>query len=72
MGTSTATVVIATRINQKRLDLGVSVPELSASTGIPRTTLQRRLSGLHPFNTPELERVSTRLSTPITDWFVGL
>lgn len=71
MGTS-ATVVIATRINQKRIDLGVSVPELAAATGIPRTTLQRRLSGINAFNTPELEQISTRLCTPITDWFAGL
>lgn len=71
MGTS-ATVVIATRINQKRIDLGVSVPDLATSTGIPRTTLQRRLSGQQPFNTPELEQISVRLGTPITDWFEGL
>lgn len=72
MGTAT-TAVIASRIEEKRVQLGVSVKELAECTGIPRSTLQRRLGGFGPFDVGQLELIGERLNnTPITEWFRGL
>lgn len=42
---------------------GISSNAAAKQTGIPRTTLLRRLDGLSPFTTTELGRVATLLGT---------
>lgn len=44
---------------------GASQLAMSEATGIPRTTLLRRLSGSSPFTIAELERIADHLQVPV-------
>lgn len=52
---------VAHRIN----DSGVTVVWLCGATGIPRSTLTRRLSGHSSFTLNELERIAGALRVPV-------
>jgi transcriptional regulator with XRE-family HTH domain len=72
MGTP-ASALIANRIDQRRSELGITVADLAERADIPRTTLQRRLAGNgKPFDTTELERMSSTLDQKISVWVQGL
>lgn len=44
----------------------VSLREIAADTGIPKTTLARRLNGEVPFGINELVAIADRLGVPLT------
>lgn len=48
---------------------GVSRREAAALTGIPLTTLQRRLTGLSPFLVTELDALATVTGTTVSAMF---
>lgn len=47
-------------------DAGKSEVAVSEATGIPRSTLKRRLSGFSSFTVDELQRVADLLEVPVT------
>jgi transcriptional regulator with XRE-family HTH domain len=72
MGTPEA-AMIATRIDQRRTELGLTVVELAVNADIARSTLQRRLNGDgKPFDVAELARMSVALREPISAWTEGI
>jgi predicted transcriptional regulator len=64
--TTTAERVSAQVVKQIK-ERGVTVVWLCDQTGIPRSTMLRRLSGRTPFDLNELERVSSALHVPVSD-----
>lgn len=58
---------VAARVSQQIKDCGVQVTWLCERTGIPRSTMLRRLSGRSPFNLAELDLIATALRLPVTD-----
>lgn len=46
---------------------GTNVAQLAVDTGIPRTTLQRRLAGAAPFTVDELAAVADRFHVELVD-----
>lgn len=72
MGTNES-ALIATRIDRRREELGITVQALAVHADIPRSTLQRRLAGNgKPFDIAELSRMSATLDQPISAWTEGL
>lgn len=72
MGTPEA-AMIATRIDHRRTELGLTVADLAENADIARSTLQRRLSGQgKPFDVAELARMSVALRQPISTWTEGI
>lgn len=55
--------LVARRIDES----GVTLTWLCEHSGIPRTTLMRRLRGTTPFDLNELDRIATALRIPTTD-----
>lgn len=54
------------------LDLaGKSQLSVSEASGIPRTTLLRRLSGVSPFTVDELQRIADLLGVPVVSLIDG-
>jgi len=43
---------------------------LAEATGIPRTTLNRRLLGVSPFNTEELDAIAAALDTSVAELLI--
>jgi lambda repressor-like predicted transcriptional regulator len=46
---------------------GHTLFSIAEATGIPRTTLRRRLLGTSPFNTDELDLIAAVLDVKVTD-----
>lgn len=46
---------------------GISQREMSAATGIPLPTLNRRLAGHQPLNLVELDAIARRLGLTVTE-----
>lgn len=55
------------RVAERIKESGVTLVWLCARTGIPRTTMERRLRGQSPFNLNELDRIAEALRIPTTD-----
>jgi len=72
MGTTTEKPQIADRVNSLREQRGIPVSVLAADTGIPRTTLTRKLPRGDDFTISELNTISDRLSVPIIHWFESI
>ena len=60
---------VAAKVEKAIDDAGETQVSISEKTGIPRTTLQRRLnsSGVHPFNMRELADIATALGVPAAE-----
>ena len=67
MDTASKTKRRAEVISQAISDAGFTPFSLSEATGIPRTTLNRRLLGASPFNTEELDAIAGRIGTSVSD-----
>lgn len=59
------TRVTAQAVTEALVESGKSQLSLSDETGIPRTTLLRRLSGATPFTVAELQRIAEALGVPV-------
>lgn len=55
----------ARAVNLALESAGKSQLSASEQTGIPRTTLLRRLSGVSPFTVDELQRIADLLGVPV-------
>lgn len=61
--------LVASRIDTSRKEAGVSELSLSEQTGIPYTTLRRKLRGRgKPFDIPETVRIGRALSVDFVTW----
>lgn len=60
------TQAIAKAVQEAMGRAGVNTHNLVKVTGIPRTTLDRRLTGLSPFTTAELAHVAHALDTSLS------
>ena len=56
---------VSALVSQQVKDCGVTVVWLCERTGIPRSTMLRRLSGRSAFNLNELDRIAEALRVPI-------
>ena len=56
-------------VNEALAEAGISQREASALTGIPLTTLNRRLNTQSPFLVTELESIATLLKTAVSTLF---
>lgn len=50
---------------------GTNPHALAAATGIPRTTLKRRLAGNGPFTFDELEAIANHLGCKVSDFVLA-
>lgn len=57
---------VPSRVAAAIKESGVTTVWLCAETGIPRSTMQRRLSGHSPFNLNELDVIAKALRLPVT------
>ena len=57
---------IARAVSEALREAGISQRDASAQTGIPLTTLTRRLTGKSPFLTTELAELASILGTTVT------
>lgn len=64
--TTTASKVAAT-VAERIKASGVTVVWLCEHTGIPRSTLMRRLNGMTPFDLNELDRIAQALRIDTTE-----
>lgn len=71
MGNNT-TQTLAARVSASRATRELSYETLAERTGIPRTTLQRKLGGRTEFTVSELDALSRVLDTPVREWLAGL
>jgi transcriptional regulator with XRE-family HTH domain len=69
MTNASLTESLAATIRELMENQGRSVNNLADSTGIPFSTLRRRVRGLRPFTTTELDLVATELGTDIATLF---
>lgn len=58
--------LVARRVNDEIRESGITVVRLCEKTGIPRTTMTRRLSEHSPFNLNELHAIATALRIPVS------
>lgn len=61
------TKAVANAVVEAMEERGKSQLALSEATGIPRTTLLRRLAGLSPFTVSELEAIAGYLGVSASD-----
>lgn len=66
MDTEATTKAIAANVARLLREAGVSQRDTSTSTGIPLTTLVRRLTGRSPFLVTELSAIAELLGVPLT------
>lgn len=66
------TQVLAERVNTARKLADIPVFRLANATGIPNTTLKRKLSGHADFTVPELQALSLHLGVKFSDWLRNL
>lgn len=64
----TLKTTVAARVRAAIDAAGLTLLGLSEATGIPRTTLTRRLSGVSSFTVEELEALARELGTDVSDW----
>ena len=62
---NTYAATVAANINRAIKARGVTVLELSESSLIPRSTLNRRLQGKSPFTVAEVEQIAAALNMPL-------
>jgi predicted transcriptional regulator len=55
---------VAAQVSKQIAESGVTVVWLCEKTGIPRSTLLRRLGGHSPFDLNELDRIAEALRVP--------
>lgn len=68
MVTTTGTVQgMAQTVSQALSEAGIAQRDAAAQTGIPFTTLRRRLTGFSPFNMAELDLLAALLDTTVSD-----
>jgi len=65
------TTRIAGSIDAYREQRGISLDDLAAATGIPRTTLARKIRNGGLFTIDELDAVSAALEVPTSSWLVA-
>lgn len=65
MGTNTFSDAVAERVTAAITAVGETQLGVSEKTGIPRSTLMRRLSGVTPFNTDELDAIARALGVDL-------
>jgi predicted transcriptional regulator len=56
---------VARTVSGQIAESGITVVRLCEKTGIPRTTMIRRLSGQSPFNLNELDRIAAALRVDV-------
>ena len=61
------TTDVAANVRRAISDKGETQLSVSESTGIPRTTLIRRLDGVNPFTVAELRSIATMLGVRVRD-----
>ena len=71
MDTPSKTQSRAASIREAIRQAGFTPFTLAEATGIPRTTLNRRLLGVTPFNTEELDSIAAALNTSVTDLLIA-
>ena len=54
------------RLNTRRLELGITLENLAATSGIPRTTLSTKLADLNRFQLGELRLICRALDVPLS------
>lgn len=62
---------IAEVIQGQIADRGTTVAQLAQDTGIPRTTLQRRLAAAAPFTVDELSAIAVHFDLDVADLLGG-
>jgi transcriptional regulator with XRE-family HTH domain len=68
---SNLTHQVATAVTAATSEAGHSILALAEGTGIPRTTLLRRLSGRSSFTVAELEAIATFLKVEVARFIVA-
>lgn len=66
------TLVLAERVNTTRKLKEFPVLRLATATGIPKSTLKRKLDGHTDFTVPELQALSRHLDVKCSVWLRGL
>lgn len=56
---------VAHNVSEQISESGITVVRLCEKTGIPRSTMIRRLSGHTPFNLNELDRIAAALKVDV-------
>ena len=69
MDTHTKESDLGQRVDALRAETGMTVVQLSATSRIPLTTLQRRLAGDGRLTVAELAHISTALNVTPASWF---
>ncbi len=69
--TPTTAALVADRVAESIKASGVTVAWLCEQTGIPRTTLARRLNGSTAFDLNELDRIAAALRVAVTEFLVA-
>lgn len=62
---------VAARISEQIRESGVTLTWLCVKTGIPKSTMLRRLNGHSPFNLNELDRLADALRMSTRDLLGG-
>lgn len=72
MGTPTSySAAVADSVNTAITTTGITHKALAEATGIPRTTLTRRLAGQSPFTVAELDAIALALNIDVTTLVVA-
>ncbi len=66
------TQTLHSRVRDSFAASGLSLNALAEATGIPRTTLRRKLAGLAEFTFSELIRLAAALDSDVAAWTAGL
>lgn len=72
MGRINHTETIAKRVDASRCSLDIAVNRLAEASGIPRTTLQRKLKGAAEFTGGELIVLGDQMNVNPEVWIQGL
>jgi len=59
----------ADRVEASRANADIPVLKLAELTGIPKSTLQRKLKGVDEFSAGQLVAIATVLGCSAADWF---
>lgn len=69
MATNTDTSrAVARAVSAALKEAGIAQRDAASRTGLPITTLSRRLTGNSPFNIDELEIIADLLGRPVSDF----
>jgi predicted transcriptional regulator len=61
----TTAASVAANVSEQVRESGVTIVWLCGRTGIPRSTMLRRLDGHSPFNLNEIDRIANALRIPV-------